>query len=216
MCSSDLMNQKQFELKQQLELAKLEADRDISKAKEKAEPAELEARSAEAEFSQLLLNGDLSPSCDLNPVELTPEIIPVTSSLVVLAVSTQASTFPATPGRVYTFPAAHERTHADPSLTTRVNTFPSMDTRGHANLTLTSRDNTLPPIATRGYGSPTLRAPFLPSQTVTSQPHRFSSWSLPFVASTHVYTRPIVSVRVPTSSSTNAIPVTRLHACLHF
>lgn len=35
------MNQKQFELKQQLELAKLEADRDISKAKEKTELAEL-------------------------------------------------------------------------------------------------------------------------------------------------------------------------------
>ena len=142
------MNQKQFELKQQLELAKLEADRDISKAKEKAELAELEAKFAEAEFSQLLLNGDLSPSRALNPVELTPEITPVTSSLVVPAVSTQTSTFPATPRRVYTFPAAHERTHADPSLTTRVNTFPTIDTRGHANSTLTSRDNTLPPIAT--------------------------------------------------------------------
>lgn len=35
------MNQKQFELKQQLELAKLEADRDIYKAKEKTELAEL-------------------------------------------------------------------------------------------------------------------------------------------------------------------------------
>ena len=155
-----------------------------------------------------LLNGDLSPSRALNPVELTPEITPVTSSLVVPAVSTQTSTFPATPRRVYTFPAAHERTHADPSLTTRVNTFPTIDTRGHANSTLTSRDNTLPPIATRGYGSPTLPAPFLPSQTMTSQPDSFSSWSLPFVASTHVYTRPIVSVRVPTSSSTDAIPVT--------
>ena len=210
------MNQKQFELKQQLELAKLEADRDISKAKEKAELVELEAKFAEAEFSQVLLNGDLSPRRALNPVELTPEITPVTSSLVVPAVSTQTSTFPATPRRVYTFPAAHERTHADPSLTTRVNKFPTIDTRGHANSTLTSRDNTLPPIAIRGYGSPTLPAPFLPSQTVTSQHHSFSSWSLPFVASTHVYTRPIVSVRVPTSSSTNAIPVTRLHACLHF
>ena len=202
------MNQKQFELKQQLELAKLEADRDISKVKEKAELAELEAKFAEAEFSQLLLNGDLSPSCALNPVELTPEITPVTSSHVVPAVSTQASTFPATPRRVYTFPAAHERTHADQSLTTRVNTFPTIDTRGHGNLSLTSQDNTLPPIATRGYGSPTLPAPFLLSQTVTSQPHSFPSWSLPFVASTHVYTRPIVSVRVPTSSSTDAIPVT--------
>ena len=50
-------------------------------------------------------------------------------------------------------------------------------------------------------------APFLPSQTVTSQPHSFPSWFLPFVASTHVYTRPIVSVQVPTSS-TDAIPVT--------
>ena len=49
------MNQKQFEVKQQLELAKLEADRDISKAKEKAELVELEAKFAEAEFSQLLL-----------------------------------------------------------------------------------------------------------------------------------------------------------------
>ena len=154
-------------------------------------------------------NGDLSPSHALNPVERTPEITPVTSSFVVPAVSTPAFTFPATPRRVYTFPDAHERTHADPSLTTRVNTFPTIDTRGHANSTLTSRDNTLPPIATRGYGSPTLPAPFLPSQTVTSQPHSFSSWSLPFVASTHVYTRPIVSVRVPTSSSTDAIPVTR-------
>ena len=202
------MNQKQFELKQQLELAKLEADRDISKAKEKAELAELEAKFAEAEFSQLLLNGDLSPSRALNPAELTPEITPVTSSLVVPAVSTQASTFPATPRRVYTFPAAHERTHANPSLTTRVNTFPSIDTRGHVNSTLTSRDNTLPPIATRGYGSPTLPAPFLPSKTVTSQPDSFPSWSLPFVASTHVYTRQIVSVRVPTSSSTDAIPLT--------
>ena len=150
----------------------------------------------------------LSPSRDLNPVELTPEITPVTLSLVVPAVSTQASTFSATPRRVYTFPSAHDRTHADTSFTTRVNTFPSMDTRGHANSTLTSRDNTLPPIATHGYGSPTLPAPFLPSQTVTSQHHSFSSWSLPFVASTHVYTRPIVSVRVPTSSSTDAIPVT--------
>ncbi|CAH3026483.1 unnamed protein product [Porites evermanni] len=159
------MNQKQFELKQQLELAKLEADRDISKAKEKAGLAELEAKFAEAEFSQLLLNGDLSPSRALNPVELTPEITPVTSSHVVPAVSTQASTFPATPRRVYTFPAARERTHADPSLTTRVNTFPTIDTRGHSNSTLTSRDNTLTPIATRGYGSPTLPAPFLPSQT---------------------------------------------------
>ena len=35
------MNQKQFELKQELELAKLEAVRDISKAKEKAELADL-------------------------------------------------------------------------------------------------------------------------------------------------------------------------------
>ena len=202
------MNQKQFELKQQLELAKLEADRDISKAKEKAELAELEAKFAEAEFSQLLLNGDLSPSRALNPVELTPEITPVTSSLVVPAVSTQASTFSATPRRVYTFPSAHERTHADTSFTTRVNTFPTIDTRGHANSTLASRGNTLPPIATRGYGSPTLPTPFLPSQTVTSQPDSFPSWSLPFVASTHVYTRPIVSVRVPTSSSTVAIPLT--------
>ena len=202
------MNQKQFELKQQLELAKLEADRDISKAKEKAELAELEAKFAEAEFSQLLLNGDLSPSRALNPVKLTPEITPVTSSHVVPAVSTQASTFPATPRRVYTFPAARERTHADPSLTTRVNTFPTIDTRGDANSTLTSRDNTLPPLATRGYGSPTLPAQFLQSQTVTSQPDSFPSWSLAFVASTHVYTRPIVSVRVPTSSSTDAIPVT--------
>ena len=56
----------------------------------------------------LFKNGDLSPSRDLNPVELTPEITPVTSSLVVPAVSTQASTFPATPRRLYTFPAAHE------------------------------------------------------------------------------------------------------------
>ena len=202
------MNQKQFELKQQLELAKLEADRDISKVKEKAELAELEAKFAEAEFSQLLLNGDLSPSCAVNPVELTLEITPFTSSHVVPAVSTQASMFPATPRRVYTFPAAHERTHADQSLTTRVNTFPTIDTRGHGNLSLTSQDNTLPPIATRGYGSPTLPAPFRPSQTVTSQPHSFPSWSLRFVASTHVYTRPIVSVQVPTSSSTDAIPVT--------
>ena len=31
------MNQKQFELKQQLKLAKLEADRDISRVNEKAE-----------------------------------------------------------------------------------------------------------------------------------------------------------------------------------
>ena len=154
------------------------------------------------------LNGDLSPSRALNPVELTPEITPVTSSLVVPAVSTQTSTFPATPRRVYTFPAAHERTHADPSLTTRVNKFPTIDTRGHANSTLTSRENMLPPIATRGYGSPTLPSPVLPSQTMTSQPDSFSSWSLPFVASTHVYTRPIVSVRVPTSSCTDAIPVT--------
>ena len=38
------MNQKQFELKQQLELAKLEADRDISKTKETLELAELEAK----------------------------------------------------------------------------------------------------------------------------------------------------------------------------
>ena len=101
------MNQKQFELKQQLELAKLEADRDISKAKEKAELAELEAKFAEAEFSQLSLNGDLSPSRALNPVDLTPEITRVTSSHLVPVVSTQASTFPATPRRVYTFPAAH-------------------------------------------------------------------------------------------------------------
>ena len=94
------------------------------------------------------------------------------------------------------------------SLTTRVNTFPTIDTRGHAISTLASRDNTLPPITTRGYGSPALPAPFLPSQTVTSQPDSFPSWSLPFVASTHVYTRPIVSVRVATSSSTDAIPLT--------
>ena len=202
------MNQKQFELKQQLELAKLEVDRDISKAKEKAELAELEAKFAEAEFSQLLLNGDLSPSRALNSVELTPEFTRVTSSHVAPAVSTQASMFPATPRRVFTFPAGHERTHADPSLTTRVNTFPTIGTRGHANSTLASGDNTLSPIGTRGYGSPTLPAQFLPSQTVTSQPDSVPSWSLPFVASTHVYTRPIVSVRVPTSSSTDAISVT--------
>ena len=67
---------------------------DISKAKEKAELAELEAKFAEAKFSQLLLNGDLSPSLALNPVKLIPEITPVTSSLVVAAVSTQACTFP--------------------------------------------------------------------------------------------------------------------------
>ena len=98
------MNQKQFELKQQLELAKLEADRDISKEKEKAELAELEAKLAEAEFSQLLLNGDLSPSRAFNPVELAPEITCVTSSHVVPAVSTQVSTFPASPRRLYTLP----------------------------------------------------------------------------------------------------------------
>ena len=90
------MNQKQFQFKQQLELAKLNADRDISRAKEKAELAELE---------------DLSPSRALNAVRMTPEI---TSSFVVPAVSTQASTFPTTPRRVYTFPAAHGRAHADP------------------------------------------------------------------------------------------------------
>ena len=123
---------KQFELKQQIELAKLEADRDISKAKEKAELAELEAKLAEAEFSQLLLNGDLSPSRAFNPAELTPEITRVSSLHVVPGVSKQVSTIPATPRRVYTFPTAHERTHADPSLTTRVNTFPTIDTRGHA------------------------------------------------------------------------------------
>ena len=202
------MNQKQFELKQQLELAKLEADRDISKAKEKAELAELEAKFAEAEFSQLLLNSDLSPSRALNAVELTPEITPVTSSFVVPAVSTQASTFPATPGRAYTFPVAHERAHGDPSLPTLVNTFPTIDTRGHAISTLTIRDNTLPPIATRGHGSLTLSTPFFPSRTVSSPPESFPSWSLPFVTSTHVYTRPIMSAQVPTSSSTDAIPVT--------
>mgnify|MGYP000742512327 CR=1 FL=1 len=170
--------------------------------------AELEAKLAEAEFSQLLLNGDLSPSRAFNPVELTPEITCVTSSQVVPAVSTQVSTFPATPRRVYTFPTAHERTHADPSLTTRVNTFPTIETRGHANSTLTSEDHTLPPIATSGYKRPTLPAQFLPSQTVTSQPDSVPSWSHPFVASTYVYTRPIVSVQVPASSSTHAIPVT--------
>ena len=47
------MNQKQFELKQQLKLAKLEADRDISQGREKAELAEVEAKLAAAEFSQL-------------------------------------------------------------------------------------------------------------------------------------------------------------------
>ena len=125
---------------------------------------------------------------------------------MVLAVSTQASTFPATPRRVYTFSAAYERAHADPSLPTRVNTFPTIDNRGHASSTLTTRNNTLPPIATCGYGNPTLPAAFLPSQTVTSQPDNFPLWSLPFVAPTHVYTRPIVSVRVSTSSSTDAIP----------
>ena len=182
------MNQKQFELKQQLELAKLEADRDISKAKEKAELAELEAKFAEAEFSQLLLNGDLSPSRALNALEMTPEITPVTSSFVFPSVSIQPSTFPATLRRVYKFPAAHERAQADPSLPRRVNTFPTIDTRG--------------------YGSPTLPASFLPSQTVTSQPNNFPSWSLPFLASTRVYTHSIVSVRVPTSTSTDAIPVT--------
>ena len=117
-CLEMEMNQKQFELKQQLELAKLEADRDISKEKEKAELAELEAKLAEAEFSQLFLNGDLSPSHAFNPVELTPEITRVTSSHVVPAVSTQVSTFPAPPRRLYTFPTAHERTYADLSLTT--------------------------------------------------------------------------------------------------
>ena len=198
------MNQKQFELKQELELAKLEAVRPISKAREKAELAELEAKLAEAEFSQLLLYGDSSPSRAFNPVELTR----VTSWHVVPAISTQVSTFPATPRRVYTFPTAHERTHADPSLTTRVNTFPTIDTRGHANSTLTLEDNTLPPIATRGYGSPTLSANFLPSQIVTSQPDSVPSWSLPFVVSTYVYTRLIVSVRFPASSPADAIPVT--------
>ena len=160
---------------------------------------------------QLLLNGDLSPSRALNAVELTPEITPVTSSFVVPAVSTQASTFPATPGRAYTFPIAHERAHGDPSLPTLVNTFPTIDTRGHAISTLTTRDNTLPPIATRGHGSLTLSTPFFPSRTVTSPPESFPSWSLPLVASTHVYnvyTRPIMSAEVPTSSSTDAIPVT--------
>ena len=117
---------------------KLEADRDISKEKEKAELAELEAKLAEAEFSQLLLNGDLSPSRAFNPVELTPEITRVTLSHVVPAVSTQVSTFPAPPRRLYTFPTAHERTYAEPSLTTRVNTFPTIETPGHANSTLTS------------------------------------------------------------------------------
>ena len=164
------MNQKQFQLKHQLELAKLEADRDISKAKEKTELAELEAKFAEGEFSQLLLNGDLSPSLALNRVKLTPEITPVTSSLVVAAVSTQASTFTTIPRRVNTFPAAHEWPHADPSLKTRVNTFPTIDTRGHTDSTLTTRDNTLPPTATRGYGSPTLPfqvvlQPYLPLPT---------------------------------------------------
>lgn len=120
---------------------------------------------------------------------------------MVPAVSTQASTPPVTPRRVYTFPAAHERAYGDPSLPTRVNTFPTVDTRGHANSTLTTRDNTLLPIAC------TL-LPFLPSQTVTSQPDNFPSSSLPFVDSTHVYTRPIGSMRVPTSSSTDVIPVT--------
>ena len=120
---------------------------------------------------------------------------------MVPAVSTQASTPPVTPRRVYTFPAAHERAYGDPSLPTRVNTFPTVDTRGHANSTVTTRDNTLLPIAC------TL-LPFLPSQTVTSQPDNFPSWSLPFVDSTHVYTRPIGSMRVSTSSSTDVIPVT--------
>ena len=139
---------------------------------------------------QLLLNGDLSPSLALNALELTPDITPVTSSFVVPAVSTQAPKLLATPRRVYTFTAAHERAHANPSLPTRVNTFPTTDTRGH--------------------GNSTLPAPFLPSQTLTSQPDNFPSWSLPFVASRHVYTRPIVSVRVPLSASsyTYAIPVT--------
>ena len=140
----------------------------------------------------------------MEPVNVTR----VTSLHVVPALSTQVSTFPATPRRVYTFPTAHERTHAAPSLTTRVNTFPIIDTRGHTNSALTSEDNTLPPIATPGYGSPTLPAQFLPSQTVTSQPDSVLSWSLPFVASTYVYTRPIVSERVSASSSTDAIPVT--------
>ena len=75
----------------------------------------------------------------------------------------------------------------------------------HANSSLTSEDNTLPPIATHGYGSPTLPGQFLPAQTLQSD--SVPSSSLPFVASTWVYSRPIVSVRVPASSSTDAIPV---------
>ena len=66
--------------------------------------AELEAKLTEAEFSNLLLKGDLSPSRALNALELTPEITSVTSSFMVPAVSHRPPRFQPRLGEFTRFP----------------------------------------------------------------------------------------------------------------
>ena len=204
------MKQKQFEFQHQLELAKLDAEKDVEEARERTEMAELECKLAEREFSCLLseenrperlsvekdidIDGNFTSATDAGPQLVFPP-----------AVSTQLASTP--------------RDHANPVLFTSSAMFPILSTSFHAfpptcsasstqvstcNVT-SSRVSVLPITFSLGSTLPTYSSR-VPEFSTTSM----RASAVP-VASSRVSMLPTYSSQVPefltTSIRTSAVPV---------
>ena len=168
------MNQKQLEL----EMAKLEAEKDVAEAKERTEVAKLEAELAENEYSELMLNANSSSHHTRLPPGLTFGNTSHTSSL----------TTPPTSVQVYTFPVMNTQAHTTSTASAREYTYPAKNKQVDTLSSVFTQASTLPAVSTQAYALPVLstQAPTLPAV-----------FELPRV-SAQVNTGPAVSTQVTT------------------
>ena len=198
------MKQKQFEFQHQLELAKLDAEKDVEEARERTEMAELECKLAEREFSCLLseenrperlsvekdidIDGNFTSATDAGPQLVLPP-----------AVSTQLASTPQDHANPVLFPILSTSFHAFPPMCSASSTQVST-----CNVT-SSRVSVLPITFSLGSTLPASSSQ-VPEFLTTSM----RASAVP-VASSRVSTLPTCSSRVPEFSTTSmrasAVPV---------
>ena len=144
------MNQKQLEL----EMAKLEAEKDVAEAKERTEVVKLEAELAENEDSELMLNANSSSHHSRFPPALAFGNTSHTSLLTTPPKSAQAYTFPVMNTQAHMTSTASARVYKSPAKNTQVDTLSTVSTQAY----------TLPAVSTQAYTlpAPSTQAPTLP------------------------------------------------------
>ena len=193
------MRQKQFEFQHQLELAKLEAERQVDEAREKTEMAQLECKLAEHEYSCLLseheddkeiLHGDRQ---ETNLASTMP-----TRPAPIARDPTRAISCPPTFAQPYAQPIVTMPVRMPSSTPTESRTFHAAPTRAPACYTISSGVSFRPTASMRESRAPAPRnLSTLPVSS--SHPHMFPA----FVSED--------SVSPPMISNINAVPVASAH-----